>query len=706
MKQGDALFFYQLLLPLHDPQKNQEVGKDERQKYYSHVHEQTNGYFGRLLGGGYTPNPRFILLDEHVKFDGILYLHGALGSKHDIGHRWKEEDGFYQPVIAVESGMSHWRWKEIKRFLKLCENTKEEAKQGTDDFNPAYKFDYIWECIVHNVHVFTQKAGLDLVIDESTWGFSGMGGPFVDFLVNKIKSRGGQTVLLMDSDRLRPRGYLHRQKNYRSKAPFPTKGMTEVFDLISRFVLHQVGEGKLWPTAPHLTVDNYFNGDEILNWMGQQGLGMLGTVARNRLPRGIEGKYFHKEAIIPAMKARSRLARLAGPITMVKDVPADEGKGHKAYRRVHCSFQSTGPCNLGSVNSIPSSYLYVKERTRGRGQFKRRWGIEMNQARELYLQTYGKIDQADSFIARSGVAYKSWKYYHSAVNQAKALAIAVAHDMYLECAEGKLDPLWKLEKGERLTFNEFQQRLGKQMIRYMPSQEAFPGDSNLRQHKQSKKKDRGGGIPMSPPVTSARKRKRVDGRRKLYGPKDRNACPLIFRGRENEIQPCPIDLSTLTEAVSVHKRLCFDLKDFKKHVKSKVTESKKSGRVCRMCGLLTNSYCSLCSANQGREKVHLCWKRNCYINYHSPSMFGLGRDDRTHVCNKAKHTWVDIEEDAFNRGESIEEDNYKYIKWMLGEEEEESDIEESSRVSSHVAVGTTASGAATSTTTELSHRLR
>jgi len=62
--------------------------------------------------------------------------------------------------------------------------------------------------------------------------------------------------------------------------------------------------------------------------------------------------------------------------------------------------------------------------------------------------------------------HRSWKYWHSPMNHAKALAIVTAYDMYLECCEGKLNPDWKVDKP--VDFHLFRERLGTQMLKYDP----------------------------------------------------------------------------------------------------------------------------------------------------------------------------------------------------------------------------------------------
>jgi hypothetical protein len=629
MANGDALFFYQLLLPFH--KSSQMEFNDNRKNFYNTVLTHTNVYHVLKYEGGYKKIPKTFSLSELLRFDGILYLHAALGSKFSIAKRWDPDDCFYQKDIKQKSGMSFGRWEEIKKNLKLCDNRVEEALDGTDRYNPAHKFDLIYQCLVHNVNEFTQKSCLDLVIDESTWPYYGFGGIFVDYLTDKMCSRGGQTVLLMDSDRLRPRGFLHRRKSYKKTPGFSYKGMSEVHDLISKYVLPEIGEGKLWSSPPHLTVDNYFNGDSILDWMGQRGLGMMGTVARNRLPKGIDGKYLHKERITANKKRQSRCARLLSPITMVKDVPADAAAGTKAYRRVHCSFQSTGPCNLGSVNSIPSSHMYVKRKSRGSGSNRRHWGIEMNESRDTYLNSYGKIDQTDGFISRADVKYRSWKYYHAAVNHAKSLVIATAWDMYKECCEGNLDASWKVK--HPLSFNEFQQRLAKQLIRYHAKQGHLPGDTKLYAHIQARKSDRGHGLPGTPPSSSSNKK----SKRSRHRMRERQTCYTV-PGTERKLDY--LSEGSIARAESVG-RFCDNLSHFQIHVDSRHSLGPKQ---CHMCEELTHLRCGICKEPNGKA-VALCSEtsrppKRCFSDFHNRHMFGLGRQDFPQVRGQKKSEWT------------------------------------------------------------------
>ena len=70
----------------------------------------------------------------------------------------------------------------------------------------------------------------------------------------------------------------------------------------------------------------------------------------------------------------------------------------KAFQHVHVSFQSTSSCNISNVNALKSRKTSDISRERGQFYNRRYWGIEMNEARQLYLGTYSRIDFIDNLI--------------------------------------------------------------------------------------------------------------------------------------------------------------------------------------------------------------------------------------------------------------------------------------------------------------------
>ena len=195
------------------------------------------------------------------------------------------------------------------------------------------------------------------------------------------------------------------------------------------------------------------------------------TLRRDRFPAGIKEYLHHSKAV--QVNSRSKCARYMQPIVAVKHVPAQNGKS--AYSMCHVSFQSTGSCNLASVNSLKEVQLYVRTKEKGRGAQKRKWGIEMNEGRELYLGSYGPIDKLDQALKLWFLFYITWKWWHSPFLHGKAIGMCMAFQMYSECARGDLDPDWKLDKP--MTAKQFRQELSTQMCKYKSSDDRYPGQS-------------------------------------------------------------------------------------------------------------------------------------------------------------------------------------------------------------------------------------
>ncbi len=104
-------------------------------------------------------------------------------------------------------------------------------------------------------------------------------------------------------------------------------------------------------------------------------------------PKSVPRKYFNFIKAAP-VNARSKVTQFENPIVAVKHVKqpdskqpnSDPEKKAKNYILCHVSFQSTGGTSISTVNALSSVELYVRDRSKGRGQQKRTWGIEMNEA--------------------------------------------------------------------------------------------------------------------------------------------------------------------------------------------------------------------------------------------------------------------------------------------------------------------------------------
>ena len=107
------------------------------------------------------------------------------------------------------------------------------SKKGEEGYDPAYKFDYIWDTIIHNVNAVALNAELDLCGDETTYATASFGEKGSG-LTGRIKgkpgvAKGGQIILVSDVHRIRSRAYVHRHKIHKDPDHDMTgMGMIEV----------------------------------------------------------------------------------------------------------------------------------------------------------------------------------------------------------------------------------------------------------------------------------------------------------------------------------------------------------------------------------------------------------------------------------------------------------------------------------------------
>ena len=181
---------------------------------------------------------------------------------------------------------------------------------------------------------------------------------------------------------------------------------------------------------------------------------------------------------------------------MVKYVHAVGGLA--AYERVHTSFQSTSSCKIATVNALNECIIWLRKKEGGTGKSKWLWGIEMNSVRNIYLQSYYRIDCMDHMI-KNVLFYRSWNYWHSPMLQGEEMAVVLAYDMYLEVAEGKINNDWKMD--EPMDLWRFREKLANSMLQYKPSARKYPGEKRMRPptqkslRKRAASKIRGPGRP-------------------------------------------------------------------------------------------------------------------------------------------------------------------------------------------------------------------
>ncbi len=86
------------------------------------------------------------------------------------------------------------------------------------------------------------------------------------------------------------------------------------------------------------------------------------------------------------------------------------------------------------------------------------------------------------------LSYRSWRWWHAPTRHAKAIAMSMAYFLYLQCAQGTVDPEWKVTP---VSGPRFCQKMSLQMVQYKSSNLHYPGDEKMRNTTQTKKRKRG-----------------------------------------------------------------------------------------------------------------------------------------------------------------------------------------------------------------------
>jgi hypothetical protein len=263
--------------------------------------------------------------------------------------------------------------------------------------------------------------------------------------------------------------------------------------------------------------------------------------------------------------------------------------------------------------------------------YKRKWAIELNAARQLYLDSYKTIDDIDQGIEACNIQYQSWKYWHAAKNHALALAWVIAYDMYVECStEQRAKESFGFSSEDDFLvkdFRTFRQDASTQGLQYDPFFCLYPGDRRFRVNVGAPKARRSvfAGTEDS---DMGRTGKRKRGRPKKAQELPREVTPEVFsRSKKDKYK----------------SRLCGDLRQYTKHEESIDHVSSKlckNGKKCAWCGEPCWSFCGLCKDPVTDEHpfLHHCPTRGhakgrvCFTNYHNDMMFGLGRTDSKHFA--------------------------------------------------------------------------
>ena len=145
-----------------------------------------------------------ITVPELVYYDGVVVRDGIKGcSNGALYRRWTPGNTNYDEYIS--SSINNSRWLQIKRVMKLCNNDAAVKDKKDPAYNPAYKYNFIYDVIINNLNSIIKYADLDLCGNETTWGHGGFaeaGTGLVGRIMGKPGvTKGGQIVMVTDVSR-------------------------------------------------------------------------------------------------------------------------------------------------------------------------------------------------------------------------------------------------------------------------------------------------------------------------------------------------------------------------------------------------------------------------------------------------------------------------------------------------------------------------
>lgn len=201
---------------------------------------------------------------------------------------------------------------------------------------------------------------------------------------------------------------------------------------------------------------------------------------------------------------------------------------------------------------------------------------------------------------------------------AKAMAIVIAYDMYLECAEGNVeghaDCIVPPTKPGPVSFHRFREKLAKQMLAYAPRQTKYLGDDKMRDN------------------TARPKAKRY---RSLTPQQQRMQAA---DGALTTASGVTVDVIA-TNAVD-GSRMCGFITPVIQHYAATQNMPNKKKLNCHFCGKPTYQFCNIC-----KKPLHKLPQKDvgdgkipCFLHYHNTAAFGLARDD-WHVTGKKLKDW-------------------------------------------------------------------
>ena len=262
------------MLPIANPGEN-GIEDDPRLPWYEPQGSYTDTYsvINRGHGGSRKDAWRTTHAQEGVNWDGIVMRN----KNKCITDNWDEsKDGCYDSVIAESMTVT----QGLRTNKKMIDPIKEAdmPKRGEAGYDPTRKYRGICDVPTHNLLCLIKEGGKDVVVDETTWPNESPS-DMHNRTKGKRTGKGGQHVLAVDARRRYVYAYTPRHKYFEKEPTFTQQGQAEVKRLSDDMTKLIKGAPRpesdkrrqIWTQMPHLTFDNHFSGDPVIQHVGENG---------------------------------------------------------------------------------------------------------------------------------------------------------------------------------------------------------------------------------------------------------------------------------------------------------------------------------------------------------------------------------------------------------------------------------------------------
>lgn len=446
---------------------------------------KSNAYAGQDLGLGSALGTPFepLCFEEMIRSYGWKLVASQVGylGKETMTCRFDKQHPGYSKELA-EGSLTKARLYQINRVAHCCDNGSPFADKDSPLFSITHKVDWMLKWIPESTHrlCILNPLGQDLVIDEQTV-FTDSHGPCLGTIRGKKNDHGFQTVVTMDA-------FLHRiwtleVRHTRHERPAFSTGLDNYSGPLE-FLRAKQYLAKLDPAtkktvlsdACHYTVDNYFDSEKLGRMISRTAdqlqpgedldqSGYTSTTRKDRLPPGAK-QCFHT-VDVPSKKA-SRKEELQALNPVVATIPGSANAYVTMMSTQGTTWHIVGP-------TARAVWVYTRDRKKGL-LIKLDY---MNPVRELYLLTYGKIDNFDALLVRILMVWGNRKRYYSSLFVYTFQCIIIMswqdHCQFIE-EHAQVDE-WKAMKP--LKFAQFAITLGRSMLNYDPSAMLYDGEELL-----------------------------------------------------------------------------------------------------------------------------------------------------------------------------------------------------------------------------------